>query len=96
MAECLVRMRSLRHCGSSLTEDERKEAREWVEKSALDVDTTMAKLPPVLQQSNTVEEGDDEQMGVFGMQRANLLITAASVRFALVSSLLEKGHVALY
>jgi hypothetical protein len=87
MAECLIRQRSLATRNLPLADEERKEAIEWIEKSVLEVETIVEDLPPVLHRSSTVEEGDDERMGVFGMQRANLLITTASVRFVLVSGM---------
>jgi hypothetical protein len=86
MAECLVRHRSLMHRQQPLMLDERAAESEWIQRAGEDVDDIIDSLPPVLRKVNPIDERDEERNGVFGMQRANLLVTAASVRFVLVSS----------
>ena len=92
MAQCLLRHRSLLHRQHPLTLDERAAAVDWLRRAGEDVDDILDSLPPALRVVNPVEEGDEERNGVFGMQRANLLITAASTRFVLVSGRQDGGR----
>jgi hypothetical protein len=74
------------HRQQPLMLDERAAESEWIQRAGEDVDDIIDSLPPVLRKVNPIDERDEERNGVFGMQRANLLVTAASVRFVLVSS----------
>lgn len=52
----------------------------------MELDAIMQGLPDILKLGWTFDEAMDEvRLAVMGMQRANLAITAVSIRFALVS-----------
>jgi hypothetical protein len=58
----------------------------WIQRANGEVDAIMHGLPDVLKMGWTVDEAMDEvRLAVMGMQRANMAITAVSIRFALVS-----------
>jgi hypothetical protein len=58
---------------------------EWIASANAEVDGIMRGLPEVLKMGWTVDEDMDEvRLAVMGMQRANMAITAVSIRFALV------------
>jgi hypothetical protein len=59
---------------------------EWIEATLRDLHCIMEGLPDILKLGWTFDEPMDEvRLAVMGMQRANLAITAVSIRFALVS-----------
>jgi hypothetical protein len=59
---------------------------QWIDTALLELDEIMQFLPDILKLGWTFDEPMDEiRLAVMGMQRANLAITAVSIRFALVS-----------
>ena len=92
LSDILTRHRTLvnRMLGS-LSVIERRDAFQWIREADGRINYVIDSLPAALRPQVPGEEVLDPD-GVYGMQRANLLITAASVRFALVSL---GGHIFL-
>lgn len=86
LSQCIVRHRRLtlrqRH-GRVLEPAEAEAEREWVQNARADVDVIRQSVPSQLLEG-TYDGEDDTARAVWGMQRANFIITEASVRFALV------------
>lgn len=59
--------------------------KEWIERSKEELQRKIESLPRALRDPDWVEEGSEERRAVLGMQRANILVTEASVQFTLVS-----------
>lgn len=93
LEECLVRHRRLvtgllRNGGDKgLTKHERDNEMHWVADAEGQVDEVMTGLPDCLRDGVEDRKEGDTHAAVMGMQRANLSITAVSVRFALVSGI---------
>lgn len=90
MADCIVRHRRLKQRlkrARPLSDAEVMLEKAWVQEARIEVDRLMSDLPPALQlgDGSPRPTGDPVEDAVFGMQRANLLITEASVKFSLVS-----------
>lgn len=91
LSEVITRSRSFRaknRLGRFLSSNEVTSELDWIQRANGEVDGIMAGLPDVLRMGWTVDETLDEvRLAVMGMQRANMAITAVSIRFALVSAL---------
>jgi hypothetical protein len=90
MADCIVRHRQLKQRlkrARPLSDAEVMLEKAWVREARVEVDRLMSDLPSALQlgDGSPRPTGDPVEDAVFGMQRANLLITEASVKFSLVS-----------
>jgi hypothetical protein len=89
MAECIARQRRHRYRASQgdgfSAEDVRRE-QAWIDQTRGFVDAKMERLPRYLRDPSWVGPGDETTSAVIGMQRANILVTEASVHFALVSA----------
>lgn len=89
LEQVLVRSRSLRTRNKQaryMTHTEITQEIEWIAGATAEVDGIMDGLPDVLKMGWAVEDSMDEiRLAVMGMQRANMAITAVSIRFALVS-----------
>jgi hypothetical protein len=86
MSECLFRHRIIKNRPFPGLGDYSTDM-EWIAEANERIAGVFDELPPVLSSVDGKEGGaglDPDLLAVFGMQRANLLITAASVKFALV------------
>lgn len=94
MSECLYRHRMIKHRPYGVDSrrnpsDEFGETMDWIEHANNRIANIFDELPEVLRCGKPLNEvsaglGDDDR-AVFGMQRANVIITIASIKFALVS-----------
>ena len=93
LEQVLIRSRTLRTRIKQrrfMSDTEITREQEWIVTANSEVDIIMDGLPDVLKMGWTIDEDMDEvRLAVMGMQRANMAITAVSIRFALVSSLSE-------
>ncbi|RSH88652.1 hypothetical protein EHS25_002879 [Saitozyma podzolica] len=94
MADCIVRHRQLKQRlkrARPLSDAEVMLEKAWVREARVEVDRLMSDLPSALQlgDGSPRPTGDPVEDAVFGMQRANLLITEASVKFSLFDYWLE-------
>lgn len=88
MQESIVRHR--RHKQSSVfTVGEAELGLAWVEQAARQIEEIIRSLPPPLAGVPGFHYRDEDEAAVFGMQRANLLITALSLQFVLFEYKLE-------
>lgn len=86
MGECLARQRRVRHRltkNDPLTPIELEVEKAWIERVRRESADRMDALPRYLRDPEWV--GVDEPGAVLGMQRANILVTEASLQFVLVS-----------
>jgi hypothetical protein len=85
--ECIARQRRYRHrmsIGEPYSPLEVQVEKEWIERSKDELARKMESLPRALRDPDWVEDGSEERRAVLGMQRANILVTEASVQFTLV------------
>lgn len=90
LGQTIARHRSLRHrlsSGDIPTPAEVDVDRAWVGRMRAELQTRMDNTPKYLKDPGWVG-GSDEGSAVRGMQRANVLVTEASIQFALVRRLL--------
>ncbi len=92
MSECLYRHRMIKHRPYGVGRnagDEFEETMDWIEAANVRIANIFDELPEVLRGSKPLTDGSsglgDDERAVFGMQRANVIITIASIKFALVS-----------
>ncbi|KAK1923431.1 hypothetical protein DB88DRAFT_510988 [Papiliotrema laurentii] len=86
--ECIARQRRYRHrmsIGEPYSPLEVQVEKEWIERSKDELARKMESLPRALRDPDWVEDGSEERRAVLGMQRANILVTEASVQFTLLS-----------
>lgn len=67
--------------------------KEWIARCKDELARKMDSLPRALRDPDWVEEGSEERKAVLGMQRANILVTEASVQFSLVRRYSPSLHI---
>lgn len=81
MAEALERIRQLHRIRQPLTEAETAKEQDWIREARERMNELVEELPDL--GGLTLSETDE---AIFGMQRANSLVTALSTEYTLVSS----------
>ena len=87
MAECIARQRRHRYRtsqGDLFSPEEVDREQRWIHQTRGFVDAKMERLPRYLRDPAWIPPADETATAVLGMQRANILVTEASVHFALV------------
>ena len=85
MAGCLGRRRSWVKRRFAIYPLDVDEALGWISQAEQNINALVEALPPCLAFVNPLSTNDPDDDAFYGMQRANLVITALSVRFLLVS-----------
>jgi len=94
MAECIAKQRRYRYRttqGDYFSAEEVDREQRWIDETRGFVDAKMERLPRYLRDPTWVAPADETASAVLGMQRANILVTEASVHFALVSTTPSSG-----